>query len=135
MKALPSVLSESRLDESLIILCFSSSINTIPFSFLFQECNDVDDIEFDYWVEIRDVIGSRTHFITFPIFTKLLRLKLVCPSSIPDPTKNETRQLSNHWDNQCNNFINDPTDVHRDFVYRKEIILRIVSPIYSLSYC
>ena len=81
------------------------------FSFHSQEFNYVDNVEFDYWVEIRDVIGSGTHFITFHIFVKLAQFGFVFSSSVPDPAKNETGQLSNYWDNNCNNIESDPTDV------------------------
>ena len=99
----------------------------LPLSSLRQVLVYINNVEFNCWVVVRDIIRSLYAFhilylLIRLIFAKLRRLRLVCSPSVPDPTKNETGQLSYHWNDCCNNIDNAVNDLIEDLVYMMSII-------------
>ena len=72
----------------------------------------INHVVLNCWVVIRDVIRSLYIFqilylLKLLIFVKFRRLRLFCFSLVPDPTKNETVERGNHWNNRRENIAND----------------------------
>ena len=70
------------------------------------------DIVFNSWVEVVDII--RSWFILFILIWP--PIKIVWSSFVPDPAENETRHLSKHWYNPCDNIVNDLEDGLDDII-------------------
>ena len=79
----------------------------------------IDHVKFYCRVEDRNVIRSSLLWLLYIIdclvIDKEWRLKLFCSSSVPDPNKNQTWQLSQQWNNKHNNAANYFKDSFQDW--------------------